>query len=190
MNIFKFTRLRLRFTLLVTAAELTHLLWEHFNGGVVSHHLLNRSDLPAISNWLGLFALPLLTWITLYFLELRSSKYSKNAEIISSVSKNAIFGCSAAFLYGACLAFCFANGNETAMSYLFPGMFLLALFLPVYRAECLLGFVLGMTLIFGAILPMIIGGVVVLLSSFCHFVLWPFSVRFWRFIRRSQSEPL
>jgi hypothetical protein len=37
-----------------------HLAFEHFTGGVQSHNLLNRPDLPAISNWLGLVTLPLL----------------------------------------------------------------------------------------------------------------------------------
>ena len=185
MNIFKMTRLRIYTTLMVTAAELAHLLWEHFNGGVISHHLLNRSDLPAISNWWGIFLLPLLTWITVYFIEQRSSKHLSDTSKVSSVHKNAILGSCSAFIYGACLAFCFANGYQTALSYLFPGLFLLALLLPVFRAEFLLGFVLGMALIFGAILPMIVAGVVALLSSFSHLVVWPFSVRFWKIITRS-----
>ena len=46
---------------LVAAAVL--LGYEHFNGGVQSHHLLNRPDLPAISNWLGLLALPAIGWL-------------------------------------------------------------------------------------------------------------------------------
>ncbi len=33
---------------------------EYFNGGVVSHNLLAREDLPAISNWWGLLTVPLL----------------------------------------------------------------------------------------------------------------------------------
>jgi hypothetical protein len=37
-----------------------HLGFEHFNGGVQSHHLLQRADMPSISNWLGLGLLPLL----------------------------------------------------------------------------------------------------------------------------------
>jgi hypothetical protein len=40
--------------LLVVATSLyiwALLAFEHYNGGVVSHHLLQREDLPAISNW-------------------------------------------------------------------------------------------------------------------------------------------
>jgi hypothetical protein len=35
------------------------------------------------------------------------------------------------------------------------GVFVIALFYPVYRAECVLGFVIGMTFFLGAVLPMI-----------------------------------
>ena len=39
------------------------LSWQHLHGGVVSHHILHRSDMPAISNWWGALILPLLTWV-------------------------------------------------------------------------------------------------------------------------------
>ena len=29
------------------------ILWEYFNGGVISHHLLAREDLPGMSNCVG-----------------------------------------------------------------------------------------------------------------------------------------
>ena len=41
------------------------LLWEYFNGGVVSHNLLAREDLPAFSNFWGLLTVPLLFWISI-----------------------------------------------------------------------------------------------------------------------------
>jgi hypothetical protein len=37
---------RLILTGVVMVAELAHLTWEHFNGGVSSHHILHRSDMP------------------------------------------------------------------------------------------------------------------------------------------------
>jgi hypothetical protein len=48
----------------VAIFELGHLFWEHVNGGVLSHHLLNRSDFPSISNWWGIIILPLLAWFS------------------------------------------------------------------------------------------------------------------------------
>lgn len=51
----RFLRLRLCLTALATFAELAHLAWQHLHGGIASHHILDRADLPAISNgWSGL----------------------------------------------------------------------------------------------------------------------------------------
>src|SRR6185312_11324004 len=36
------------------------LAWEYTHGGVVSHHFLDRRDMPAVSNWWSLAVLPLL----------------------------------------------------------------------------------------------------------------------------------
>jgi hypothetical protein len=49
----------------ILLAELACLAWEHFHGGVKSHHLFHRSDLPAISNWWGALVLPGLAWFLL-----------------------------------------------------------------------------------------------------------------------------
>ncbi|HSF52731.1 MAG TPA: hypothetical protein VLA71_03215, partial [Algoriphagus sp.] len=42
---------------------------------------------------------------------------------------------------------------------------LAALFLPIYRAECLLGFVFGMTYTFGAVLPTLVGSILALIGA-------------------------
>lgn len=51
------------------------------------------------------------------------------------------------------MATTFSIGQEAITSYLFYGLLPLALFLPVYRPECPLGFVLGMCTVFGTVLP-------------------------------------
>ncbi|TVR76333.1 MAG: hypothetical protein EA409_13645 [Saprospirales bacterium] len=50
------------------------LLWDHFHGGVQSHHILDQEELPAISNWWGGLLLPVLSWILLGRIEKRLSK--------------------------------------------------------------------------------------------------------------------
>lgn len=69
-----------------------------------------------------------------------------------------------AFLYGAVLAASFELGAQTITSVMFIGLFALALALPVYRAEYITGFLIGMTVTFGAILPLIVAAVVAVLS--------------------------
>lgn len=99
------------------------LAYEHLNSGVVSHHLLQREDLPAISNWWGALVLPLL-----------------------------------------------------------------ALLFPLYRAECLLGFVLGMCFTFGVLIPTGLGTLVVLMSFILHKTLRPLLACAFGFLIRSRRS--
>ena len=63
------------------------------------------------------------------------------------------------------------------------GMFVLAVLLRVYRAECLLGFVIGMTFTFGAVLPALIGSIVSGVSAVVHLVLRPLLAGLWNRLR-------
>jgi len=60
------------------------------------------------------------------------------------------------------------TGHESITSYLFFGLLPLALILPVYRPECLLGFVLGMSAAFGAVLPTLFGTLMALVTFVIH----------------------
>ncbi|MFT5100116.1 MAG: putative membrane protein [Planctomycetaceae bacterium] len=55
---------------------------------------------------------------------------------------------------------------------------------PVYRAEYLFGFVLGMTFTLGAIIPSIVGGVLGLLSAFVHLILRTLLLSLFRRLRK------
>jgi len=48
------------------------------------------------------------------------------------------------------------------------GLFILALFFPIYRAECFLGFVIGMTFTFGAVLPTGVGIIIALIGALLY----------------------
>jgi hypothetical protein len=122
--------------------------WQHANGGVPAHHLLAREDLPAISNWWGLLTLPALAWFLLGRIERRRGVAGEGSLAI-------IGGFAGALVYGALLAFCFISGRPDLSDNMAQGVFLIALCYPVYRAECVLGFVVGMSFFLGAILPMI-----------------------------------
>ena len=138
---------------------LIHLLWEYFNGGVTTHHLLARADLPGISNWWGLLTIPVLAWITLTRIEVRRKKSPLNP---TDFSGQVIRGFLGGLIYGLFLAMLWEFDMEAYMSYALLLPLGLALVFPVYRAECLLGFVLGMTYTFGGVLPLLIGPVLLL----------------------------
>jgi hypothetical protein len=159
------TRVRWTITVLVALAELGHLAWEHFHGGMVSHHLLNRADLPAISNAWGAVFLPALAW----FLSgpvLRRAKTRRAAKGIAAAFLGSL-------LVGVALSVAFTHGMEDVSSWIFLGMLLAGLFLPVYRAEYVLGFVLGMTFTFGAILPTAAAAFVAIVSAIAHHLVRP-----------------
>ena len=153
--------------LLVAVASLyiwVLLAFEHYNGGVVSHHLLNRSDLPAISNWWGALVLPLLGW----FLTGRIYK-----RVVTAYPFAVVAGFTGALLFGVLLSVLFVYQQQQMLSGLMLSLPVLALILPLYRAEFLLGFVLGMCFTFGALIPAGVGTLVVLMSFILHKTLRP-----------------
>jgi hypothetical protein len=182
------TRLRLYFTALVFLAELAHLAWEHFHGGIRSHHVLNRENLPAISNAWGALWLPALTWSLIGRIQSRLALSHSTTSTELRTSPKMLSGFSAALLFGLSLAVAFTNGNEAIASYLFLGMFLLALLLPVYRAECVLGFVLAMTFTFGAVLPTLIACVISIISATVHLGIIPAVARAWTRLQSKRAQ--
>ena len=180
----RFPRWRAYFTALALLAELAHLAWEHFHGGVRSHHILNRADLPAISNAWGMLLLPALTWLLTGRIQRRVALQSSANTVAPTMPLSIIAGFLVALLVGIALSVAFTMGNEAAASYIAQGIIVLAILLPIYRAECLLGFVLGMTFTFGGVLPTAIGSVFAALSAVMHRLVYPFLGRIWTWLRR------
>ena len=172
-------RLRVGITALVLVAELAHLAWEHLNGGIVSHNLLDRADLPAISNAWGILVLPALAGFASGRVENRVARRSAVDGTACGPPWSLITGFVGSLSLGILLSVAFSNDYETMASSLFLGMFALALLVRVYRAEYLLGFVVGMTFVFGAVLPTLIGSVIAAVSAVVHLGIRPFVVRLW-----------
>jgi len=177
------SRSRITLTLLVLLAELVILAWEHVHGGVRSHHILDRADLPKISNWWGILLLPALTWFLIGRIQRRVAVRSAENEAPAYFPAVIIAGFVPALLFGILLATSFTTGHENISSFMFQGMFVLALLLPVYRAECVLGFILGMTFTFGAVLPTAVASLIAVCSAAIHLLLWPLLVRLWAWLR-------
>lgn len=171
-------RSRFLLTLAVAMFAAVHLGWEHFDGGVRSHHLLNRDDLPAISNAWGMLLLPLLAWFAIGRMQARSTSRTG-----WRIGGPVLLGLAGALLYGVALSVGFTLGVEAVTSAMFLGLFALAVVLPLYRAEYPLGFVLGMTFTFGAVLPTLVASVFMLLSLLAH----PLARRMVKAVRRPAS---
>ena len=168
-----FFKTSLYITGIVTIAIWSLLAWNYYHGGVPSHHLLHREDLPAISNWWGGFLLPLLTWFLLYRIQKRLMRENIEKSKKSTRLANILYGFTGALFFGILLSIFFTFGYSSISGYIILVLLLLALFFPIYRAECLLGFVIGMTFTFGAVLPTAVGSILVLVGAVLYLYIRP-----------------
>jgi hypothetical protein len=178
MDLSALARLRVPFTAALTVAYLALLGWQHLHGGVPGHSFLARDDMPVISNWWGALVIPALTWFLLGLLHARLSKVGDAVRTAHEV-RVALLAFSGAMIYGAIMAVGFSTGRTEVSSQLFRALPVLGLLLPLFRAEYVLGFVLGLTYTFGAVLPLVIASAVAAVSAILHLTV----VRAFRAIR-------
>lgn len=162
------------------AAAAAHLAWEASQGGVKSHHLLNRADLPAVSNAWGLLLLPLLGWLAAWFVRRR-------ATTDAGAPSRALAAFAGSLAVALALSLAFRLGWDNVTAGLFFAILLSGLMLRSYRAEYLFGFVLGMTFVFGSVLPTIAALVAASVSALAHFVVYPAASGLYRRLRVARS---
>ena len=158
-------RTRALLTMLVALLELAHLAWQWTHGGIVSHHLLANPDLPSVSNGWGLVALPALAWIL-------SGRFLRRATS-ASATRTILIAALGAAAAGIGLSVAFSLGTPDHATLVLLAILLSGVVLPTYRAEYVLGFVLGMAWTFGPILPILVGSVLALGSFLVRRVAWP-----------------
>lgn len=171
-----FVMTKIFITGIVTILILGLLFWQYFHDGVPSHHILQQKDLPEISNWWGTLLLPALAWVLLGRIEKRLKK--QNALI--QQTKNQAIKIPGLFLLGLTLgiliAVSFTNEYKFFLDNVLYVFLVLSLFFPIYNAEFILGFILGMTYTFGAVLPtifiLIIAALGFLIYSFIRPLIW------------------
>jgi hypothetical protein len=163
MNQESFFRARLYFTGTVTVAIWSMLVWDYFHGGVPSHHLLANKELPSASNGWGGILLPALAWFLSYRIQKRTFQ-DENFQSPKAL-RNTLIAFSGSMLYGILLAVFFTFGYDDISGNMGLGLLVLGLFIPIYRSEYILGFILGMTFTFGAILPTIFATIVALVGA-------------------------
>ncbi|CAM1359100.1 hypothetical protein [Tenacibaculum xiamenense] len=148
---------------------LTFILIEYFKGGVITHHLLAREDLPGISNWWGLLTVPVLGLLSVHFIDKRRNKLIKSEAINinyfdSKILRSFLF----ALLFGSIASLLWEFGQAEILQYYILLPILIAFFKPVHFTEYLLGFVVGMLYTFGGILPILIGTVSLIICFIMH----------------------
>ena len=144
-------KFRIIFTGVITILVWISLAWDYFNEGVPTHHILQSKDLPGFSNWWGGIAIPLITWFLLYRIARRTNNNQTNANDLAKLK----YGFLGALSFGIILSILFTLGSDLP-GYMMIGAILISFFVPLYKAEYLLGYIIGMTYTFGGILPIII----------------------------------
>jgi hypothetical protein len=180
MKSFPFKKTGLAILATVSVAIWALLVWEYYHGGVPSHSFMARKDMPSISNWWGGLLLPLLTYFSLYRLQKRLFLTNGSNSISPKQVQTVLLLFVGGFLYAGSMAYCFETEKSGINGVLFPALLLWALIFPLYRVEFFLGFVLGMTYTFGAILPTFIASVFVSISFIGHKYVYPFVSKMFR----------
>ena len=154
-----------------------YLLWEHLNGGILSHHLMYHPDYPSISNWWGLLILPFLAWLSTERIEKRITLQPNDAPVRAKILRVVRIGFFGMLILSFVQSFSFSVGYENVAIYLSLGLVVVGLFLPIYRAECIFGYVFGSIVFTGAIIPLI--GILVMagISWFSHVFIKPLVFR-------------
>jgi hypothetical protein len=162
---------------MVVLLELGHLSWEHLNGGVLSHHLLNRSDFPSISNWWGIIILPLLAWFSRARIKRRITFLPDADSSAPNMPTGIVIGFFGMLIASILQSVAFKFGYQDITMYMALGILVTGLLLPIYRVECILGNVLGAVLTFGPVIPLI--GMLVMgsISAFSNLGLKPLILR-------------
>lgn len=168
MNNKQLSRISTYFVSFVTITIWSLLFWQYFNEGVPSHYLLQNPEYPELSNWWGAILLPVLAWALLRLIKNRL--VSSPEESRPLLLKKVIISLVISLIYGAILSLSFLYGYAEVSSILFPGILFFALFFRVYRAEFILGFILSMSFVFGAVLPTLFAALIALASAVVYFV--------------------
>jgi hypothetical protein len=158
-------RRRIIFTGIVTLLTWAHVAWDYFHGGVPTHYLLHSADLPGFSNWWGVLIIPLLTWFLLVRIHRKLSAREGSPNF-----SNVIYRFLSALIFGLLVSFFFAMGSDLP-EYMMMALIIVSFFVPLYRTEHFLGFVLGMAYTFGTVLPIIFGTIFLLLFLLTYKVL-------------------
>lgn len=159
-------RVRVALAALIATFVWAVLVWEHLHGGVVSHSVLARDDLPGISNSWGGVLMPVLAWFLIGRIQRRTRRHHGNAA--SSSPEAVVAGFAGAAVFGILLSVFFSTGQERLTSHMATALLPLALLFPIYRAEYVLGFVVAMTFTFGAVLPTVFACVVASVAALMY----------------------
>ena len=169
----EFFKVRLYVTGIIAISIWSLLAWNYYHGGIPKHHILARKDLPEISNIWGGILLPMLTWFLLYRIQQRVFTEKDERPELNDFPLSILYGFAAAFLFGIILSIFFSFNYADIPGYMLMGALFLSIFIPLYRSEYILGFVIGMTFTFGAVLPILVGSILAFIAFLLYKIFRP-----------------
>ena len=161
----------------VTFLIFNFLFWEHFHGGVTSHHLLHQQDLPSISNWWSGILLPILTWFLLSRIEKRLDKNNSQTPKTNNSFSTIFWLFITGLAFGILLSTSFTYEYKPFLDNVLYLIIILSFIIPVYYSEFILGFILGMTYTFGAIIPTVFILIVAIIGLVAYRFIRPIVLR-------------
>jgi len=144
-------RNRIIITLIITLLVWGHVIWDYFHGGIPVHYLFMDENMPPMPDWLGAIILPFYSWVALGQIHKRVDAPEPKDSYLTVFLRFLL-----ALGVALTIAICFENGIEIP-GYVLLSIFVFAFFFPLYRAEFVMGWVLGLSYTFGAIIPMLFG---------------------------------
>lgn len=157
----------------VTLLIFSFLFWEHFHGGVTSHHILHQQDLPSISNWWSGLLLPVLTWFLLSKIEKRLDKKKSEKEQRSKALSKVFWIFLTGLVFGLLLSTSFTYEYKPFLDNVLYVLIVLSFIIPVFYSEFILGFILGMTYTFGAIIPTVFILIIAVIGLLAYRIIRP-----------------
>ncbi len=130
------------------------IAWDFFHEGVPTHYLLHDENMPGISNWWGAIIIPLVSYISLLRIQRRQSLYpgESNRKLLTRFLMAVAFGITLSILFFLL---------PEVIDYLMLTLFVLSFWVPLYKTEFYLGFVVGALYTFGSFIPSLAGLILV-----------------------------
>jgi hypothetical protein len=175
-----FFRFKIGFTVIISVLLSSLLLWQYLQDGIPAHHFLADKTMPLVSNAWGALVIPIITWFLLFRIE---KGLFRHTEAISFPTHSLIAFLSA-LLFGIVLGISVVSGFKLFLGNVPLILFSLALFLPIYKAEYFLGFVLGLTYFIGGVLPVVVGSVFLLISAAIYLLIRPLIIKLLKMIKK------
>jgi hypothetical protein len=188
----KFIKIKVFIVGIVTFLIFSFLFWEHFHGGVTSHHILHQQNLPSISNWWSGLLLPMLTWFLLSRIEKRLDKNNSQTQQTNNAISKVFWFFLIGLVFGVLLSTSFTNEYKPFLDNVLYILIVLSFIIPVYYSEFILGFILGMTYTFGAIIPtvfiLIIAVIGLVVYRFIRPIILSLIKRLWNSFNKSSNR--